>query len=81
MIKLSLEQKSFLTDVAYPKCLDYVSSNFPELNPYEKQSLVIFQNCLESFDLDLIPPCSALIPAFVAYFQKEFKYQSENIVF
>lgn len=75
-MKLSSAQKSFLTDLAYPTCHElFLSRTESNLSPQnsDKAAINLFENCLESFDLSLIPPCSSLIPAFINYYQSQIK--------
>jgi hypothetical protein len=82
-MKLTEAQRTFITDRALEKCLElYIStltvgglvSDLPSKVNLTKSAQTLFTQCLDSFDVTLIPPCSTTVPAFISYFEGRLKF-------
>lgn len=75
-MKLTHSQKQFLADVVYIKCQELYFNRFADISQCKETNLAaykLFDQCLESFNLDLIPNCASLGTAFISYFQEKLK--------
>lgn len=83
-MKLTSAQKQFLSDIVFPRCQELylihftvgeVLSEIKSSRDLEMGALDLFNQCLESFELDLIPACSSLSSTFISYFEGQLKFQ------